>query len=75
MSTLELGQKVLALPREERLDLIDRLQDSLDESDHTAPTWHEDVLNDRLAKIELGEAKVITLDEFMVHFGISRDDC
>ena len=75
MSTLELGQKILDLPREERVELLEKRQNSLAESDQTSPAWHEDVLSERLAKIERGEAKFHTLDEVMTHFGISPDDC
>jgi len=75
MNTLELGQKVLDLPREERVELLEKLQNSLAESDHTSPAWHGDVLNDRLAKIERGDAEFISLDDFMARFGITRDDC
>lgn len=70
MSTLELGQKALDLPRDEKLDLIEKLQESLDESDHQSPVWHEDVLNERLAKIERGEAKFISIEEIRTRYGL-----
>lgn len=64
MSTLELGKKVLELPREERKNLLNLLQESLEPNNEEPPEWHGDVLAERNKKIESGDAKFLSLEEF-----------
>lgn len=49
----------------ERLQVMDQLWGSL--SPHAdeipSPSWHQDVLADRKARVERGEAKFLTLDQ------------
>ena len=48
----------------ERLQAIDQLWDSLTRHDEIpSPDWHQDVLLDRKARVQRGEAKFITLDQ------------
>jgi putative addiction module component (TIGR02574 family) len=49
----------------ERLRAIDQLWDSLarDVDDIPSPDWHQDVLVDRKARAQRGEAKFLTLDQ------------
>ena len=47
----------------ERLQAIDQLWDSLNRHDEIpSPDWHQDVLADRKARAQRGEAKLLTLD-------------
>jgi len=47
----------------ERLKAMDQLWDSLtrDSDEIPSPDWHQDVLADRKARAQLGEAKFLTL--------------
>ena len=47
----------------ERLQAMDQLWDSLtrDSDEVSSPDWHQDVLADRKARAQRGEAKFITL--------------
>ena len=49
----------------ERLQAMDQLWDSLNRSDEEIPSpdWHQDVLADRKARAQRGEAKFLTLDQ------------
>ena len=49
----------------ERLQAMDQLWDSLtrDGDEIPSPTWHQDILADRKARAQRGEAKFLTLDE------------
>ncbi len=49
----------------ERLQAIDQLWDSLTRSGNeiVSPDWHQDVLADRKARAQRGEAKFLTLDQ------------
>ena len=49
----------------ERMQALELLWDSLlkDEYRIESPTWHEDILRERMEKIENNEAKFITLDQ------------
>lgn len=55
----------------ERLEAMERLWDAMchDETEPEPPAWHEDVLAQRRARIESGEAKFYTLDEVKKYFG------
>jgi len=49
----------------ERLQAMDQLWDSLNRSgdEIPSPDWHQDVLADRKARVQSGEAKFLTLAE------------
>jgi putative addiction module component (TIGR02574 family) len=49
----------------ERLQAMDQLWDSLNRSGDEVPSpdWHQDVLADRKARVQSGEAKFLTLAE------------
>jgi putative addiction module component (TIGR02574 family) len=49
----------------QRLQAMDQLWDSLNRSGEQIPSpdWHQDVLADRKARAQRGEAKFLTLDQ------------
>jgi putative addiction module component (TIGR02574 family) len=49
----------------QRLQAMDQLWDSLNRSGEQIPSpdWHQDVLADRKARAQSGEAKFLTLDQ------------
>ena len=49
----------------ERLQAMDQLWDALirDSDEVPSPDWHQDVLVDRKARAQRGEAKFLTLDQ------------
>ncbi|MCT7491873.1 addiction module protein [Aliarcobacter cryaerophilus] len=49
----------------QRLNLIDMIWQTLEnqEKDIESPTWHKDILEKRLEKIEKNDVKYISLDE------------
>ena len=49
----------------ERLQAMDQLWDSLtrDSEEIPSPDWHQDILADRKARAQRGEAKFFTLDQ------------
>ena len=49
----------------ERLQVMDQLWDSLNRycDEIPSPEWHQDVLADRKARAQRGEAKFLTLDQ------------
>jgi len=52
----------------ERLQVMEQLWDALcrDAEEITSPKWHRDVLADRKARAQRGEAKFLTLDQLRV---------
>ncbi|MAS94827.1 MAG: addiction module component CHP02574 family protein [Verrucomicrobiales bacterium] len=54
---------LLELPLDERLKCMEVLWDSLREAEPDSPGWHGEVLAERRAKIESGEAKFISGNE------------
>ena len=55
----------------ERLQAMELLWDSLSPSAEQveSPAWHEAVLSDRLAKVEAGQGKFLTLSELKERLG------
>lgn len=49
----------------ERLQVMDQLWDSLNRSGNEIPSpdWHQDVLADRKARAQRGDAKFLTIDQ------------
>ena len=49
----------------ERLQVMDQLWDSLNRCDDEIPSpdWHQDILSERKARAQRGEAKFLTLDQ------------
>ena len=49
----------------ERLQVMDQLWDSLNRSGEEIPSpdWHQEILADRKARAQRGEAKFLTLDQ------------
>jgi len=52
------------LPSSEKLHLIEKLWDGLDENDVTSPDWHKEVLEDRKARYDNGELSLTSLEDF-----------
>jgi putative addiction module component (TIGR02574 family) len=63
MSVTEIRQQIAALPMAQRIELAMSLWDSIEENQIESPAWHGEVLAERAAKIDSGEAKFLTLDE------------
>lgn len=62
MTRLEIAK----LPLQERLQLMETLWDSLcrePSGEAPMPTWHQQVLDDRLARIDTGEEPLIPWEE------------
>jgi hypothetical protein len=53
------------MTQQERLQTMEILWDAIihDQNEPTSPSWHEEILSARRAKIEAGTASYITLDE------------
>ena len=66
MSIDELMPKLLKLSVTERLDIIDRLSESLPETVEPSevPDWHTEILKKRLADAEANPGEGITWEEF-----------
>ena len=65
MSVAEIKEELARLTNAERIELSMWLWDSVEAKDDEveSPAWHGEVLAERAAKIESGEAKFMTLDE------------
>ncbi len=62
MTRLEIAK----LPLQERLQLMETLWDSLcrePSGEAPMPTWHQQILDDRLARIDTGEEPLIPWEE------------
>lgn len=58
--------EIRSMTQAERLRLMEELWDAIChdvEEPPASPAWHEDVLKERMRKIEAGEEKFLTLDE------------
>ncbi len=62
--------EINSMSSSERLETMERIWDALchDAVEPSSPAWHEDVLNERLRRIESGETKFYTLDQVKSHF-------
>jgi len=58
----------------ERLEAMEQLWDALcrDAEDMPSPSWHGDVLADRKARAQRGEAKFLTLDQLRARLRASK---
>ncbi len=58
-------KEILTLSKDERLELMEVIWDSLNEEmqDSEIPDWHKEILDERLKKIEKGEARFKDWDE------------
>jgi len=63
MSVAEIQQQIAALPMAQRIELAMSLWDSIEENQIESPAWHGEVLAERAAKIDSGQAKFLNLDE------------
>lgn len=53
---------IQTMTKVEKLETISRLWDSLDD-DIEPPAWHKEILEERLRRIDAGEATFYTLEE------------
>ena len=60
------AQEISKMSTPEKLAVLDLIMNWFgnNESDMPSPDWHEDVLSERMRKIDSGEAKWLSLDEF-----------
>jgi len=63
MSVLEIEEKAMNLPDDEKIGLIMRLQKSLQSDDEEPPDWHGEVLAERQRQIDAGEAHYIPWEQ------------
>lgn len=65
MSVSEIKQELSHLTDAERLELLEAIWDSLGEKgdELESPSWHGEVLAEREAKIQSGEACFLTLEQ------------
>jgi len=58
----------------ERFQAMEVIWDSLLKSpdDVSSPTWHEEVLSKRVAKVEAGQGKFLTLEELKARLGMTQ---
>ena len=63
MSIAEIREKIAALSMAERIELAMSLWDPIDENAIESPAWHAEVLAEREAEIQRGEAKFIPWEE------------
>ena len=59
------SSEIERMPVTERLQAMDQVWDSLtrDGDEIPSPDWHQEVLADRKARAQRGEAKFLTLDQ------------
>lgn len=65
MSVAEIKDELSRLTNAERIELLNAVWESIENKDDEidSPDWHTEILAERAAKIESGEAKFITVDE------------
>ena len=64
MSVAEIKQELTRLTDAERFEVLDAIWDLMEKKDEIeSPAWHAEVLAERAAKIESGEANFLTVDE------------
>ena len=70
MSVTEIREKIATLTNGERIELAMWLWDSIENKDEAiqSPDWHAEVLAEREAEIQSGNAKSLTLDELKERF-------
>ncbi|HEX4086258.1 MAG TPA: addiction module protein [Chthoniobacteraceae bacterium] len=69
MSASEIQETVARLDREERLQMLEALSEAMQKDEPDSPAWHGDILAERLAKVESGNATFFTLEELKKRFG------
>ena len=71
MSVAEIKQELSRLTKAERIELMNAIWASLDNKDEEveSPAWHREVLAEREARIQSGEAQFLSLDEVKKRFG------
>jgi len=55
---------VYNLPATEKLHLIEKLWDTLDDNDVKSPDWHGEILTERKKLYDEGKMKSISLEDF-----------
>jgi len=66
MTTLEINTlEINSMPIEDRLILMENIWSSFhsNEDEVDSPSWHEEILLDRLEGLKNGTAKLMTIDE------------
>ncbi|MGI8819567.1 MAG: addiction module protein [Chthoniobacterales bacterium] len=71
MSIAEIKEKLPRLTNAERIDLLNAVWESIENKDEEieSPAWHGEVLAQREAEIQSGEAKFLSLHEVKERFG------
>ena len=64
MSVAEIKQELSRLSEAERIELLEAVRAALDNREEVeSPAWHADILAERAAKIDSGEATFLTIDQ------------
>ena len=64
MSVAEIKQELSRLSEAERIELLEAVRAALDNREEVeSPAWHADILAERAAKIDSGEAAFLTIDQ------------
>lgn len=66
-----LSAQVAKLPPEERMEVIERILDSLDQPDATLDTLWANEAEDRLSAYQRGEIKALALSEVIAKYQVS----
>jgi len=64
----EIEEKVAALSKSERLQLMEILWNAICKDEPLSSAWHGDVLAARLVKAEAGNTQFLTMAELEAHF-------
>lgn len=69
---MSFSSEILQLPRDERLRCMEELWSSLKSDEMDSPSWHKTILEERMAKVESGEAKFISGSELRKRLDSNR---
>jgi putative addiction module component (TIGR02574 family) len=70
-ATEALSAQVVKLPPEERMEVVERILDSLDEPDATLDALWATEANDRLAAYRRGEIKAMALSDVIARYQVT----
>ncbi|MEP6603640.1 MAG: addiction module protein [Spartobacteria bacterium] len=63
MSVSEIKQELSRLTNKDRIQLAMWLWESIDENEVESPAWHGEILAERAAKIESGDANFLSVEQ------------
>jgi putative addiction module component (TIGR02574 family) len=69
VSLPEIEEKVAALSKSERLQMMEVLWNAIRKDEPSSPAWHGEILAARVAKAEAGQAEFLTIPELKKRLG------